>query len=391
MKKLWLRHPTDAVVVGFFDKDAVSEGDTSAKAFAKIAHEDKNMTYYVCTNQTIAEKFKVEVPHIMTLKAFDEKRNDLPKGDHTDEEKVIQFKLATTIPRLVDYDPDKTKGFQKGKVWTGAYSKFLVLMHNGSDPKYGEMRSQMDAACQQMGTKYNRGDVTCLNIDASAGDLAYGLSGYYNVGVDDLPQVMVLQQDMPKSRSVVATYKMSDEFSTDNVVKFYKSYIGGEATRYYRSEAPKPAESGVTFLVGSDFKDRMETEFKDKSVMLKLADSHIERFCWNGGENCPANFSAAHIAYTSLPEAYSSIKSLAFAEVDIRLNEFNHFAPDYDVLNYDTAHLQVAQEGPAHYLYSASRKAPKKFVGDISNAEEVAQFFKEAGLSASDEDVMDEL
>lgn len=30
-----------------------------AKALAEIAHQDRNMTYYVCTNKTIADKFKV--------------------------------------------------------------------------------------------------------------------------------------------------------------------------------------------------------------------------------------------------------------------------------------------------------------------------------------------
>ena len=213
-----------------------------------------------------------------------------------------------------------------------------------------------------------------------------------------MPAVSITKQgNRPNSTKVTEVYRLEGEVTKESVTKFRADYLAGKLKTWTLSE-PEGAKgatplAGVEYLVGSSFKSRMAGEFKAKSVLVMISEPGWAGYCETGaGQDCPGDWSKFNANYQSLPDKFSSVKDVVFAQTDPRLNDYATFFPEAELLNYENVLEKLITQGPVYLFFpKGAREKPVQFEGDVTKVEELSKFFADNGVEIGDADTMDEL
>ena len=433
-KKVWLRHPTDAVVVGFFDDYA--EGSAQFKqvqAYIDAAQEDKNTTYYLTKSPTLAKKFKVAAtPALVMLKNYDERRHDMPAAAMGDPKAVAHWVATHAYPRVLPFDA--TSRTMSKKIWRSPWQSFLVLFRKAAAAgvagagagRAGDEDSvaALAEACRAMGDKHDRGALLCVDYPVDAAGLARGMPAFYGVAAADLPQAVVLHQKrakleipagepMPEDNpegldfEVSDVYKMEGGGSTPTAAAlgaFTAAFGKGELAKHYRTQPAGAAggDGAVKVLTGATLTAQLkELRAKgDSGLLVQIGESQIEGACGAGARlqpGCPMNFTAEAQSFASIAAGWPA-DSLSFGAVDSYLNDLEHFGMDSLLAPFVGGSNGLygfhMKRGPAYVLFppeSAGQEKPRVYLGKITDADELKKFLTGKSAAAGDEKPHDEL
>jgi thiol-disulfide isomerase/thioredoxin len=389
-KKTWMKYPTDKLVVGFIDEDDKVQKDI-VTAMGQVAHGSRNTSYFLCRNKTIAEKFKVELPGLMYLSNEEPKRLDFPKGKTMDEDSIRKFAERAQVTGPVT-KWSAGKGFQERRIWDETWDTHLVYV--GKDDAEDEPElAAVNAACAEWETPNDRGEILCVQGSQSARRWEL-----YRGDPAAVPSVSITKQgDRPNNTKVTEIYRLEGDITKESVNKFKKDFEAGKLTQFYSTESETATGgnplAGITYVVGSNIQSKFDGEFKGKDVVIMISEPGWAGYCETGnGQDCPGDFSKIFADYQALPEKFSSLKDVAFAQTDPRLNNFAHYFPAAPLLDYDTVLPFLISKGPVYLFFpKGARDKAIQFEGDISKVEDLSKFFTDNGVAASGGDDMDEL
>jgi hypothetical protein len=425
-KKVWLRHPTDAVVVGFFDDYAEGSAQfAQVQAYIDAAQDDKNTTYYLTKSPTLAKKFKVAAtPALVMLKNYDERRHDMPVAAMGDAKAVARWVRTHAYPRVLPFDA--TSRTMSKKVWRSPWQSFLVLFRKagkqqqgaeGADGDEGSVAA-LSEACRAMGDKHDRGALLCVDYPVDDAGLARGMPAFYGVTAADLPQAVVLHQQraklpipagepMPEDNpegldfEVSDVYKMAGEPTAAALGAFAAAFGKGELAKHYRTQPAGAAGGGgaVKVLTGATLTEQLkELRAKgDSGLLVQIGESQIEGACGAGARlqpGCPMNFTAEAQSFASIAAGWPA-DSLAFGAVDSYLNDLEHFGPDTVLAPFVGGSNGLygfhMKRGPAYVLFPpGAGEKPRVYLGKIADADELKKFLTGAAAD-DDEKAHDEL
>jgi thiol-disulfide isomerase/thioredoxin len=389
-KKTWLKYPQDRLVVGFIDEDDKAQKDVVVN-LGQVAHHSRNTSFFLCRNKTIAEKFKVTTPGLLYLANEEPKRLDFPAGKEFTEDNIRNFAERTQVPSPVAKWV-AGKGFQERRIWEETWDTHMVYV--GKDDEEPELAA-FTAACAESEKANDRGDILCVQGHESARRWEL-----YRGDKSAIPSVAITKQGEKKtanSTKVTEVYRLEGKITKESVTKFRKDYEAGTLKQWHCTEAEDATGgsplAGISYVVGSNFKSKMDGEFKDKNVVVMVSEPGWAGYCETGnGQDCPGDFSQIFANYQTLPEKFSSLKDVAFAQTDPRLNAYAHYVPSAPLLDYDTVLPYLIAKGPVYLFFpKGARDKPVEFEGDITKVEEISKFFTDNGVVAGEADTMDEL
>jgi protein disulfide-isomerase A1 len=244
-----LKEKHEVVVFGVFE-DIESE---AAKSFLGAASEVDDVVFAIGSSSDIGSHLEVEGDHVVVLKDFDEKRNEMSLSGDQDivQSDITSFVKGASLPNILRFSPESSS-----KIFGAGIDTHFLFFTNEDDAHHEGVYSAIETVAPQ-----HQGNLLFVYVPGSEAKVAE----YFGFKSADFPKAVILNMSKGGMKKFVFSGDLSQ---SDEVQGFLESYNNGELTPTLKSEEPSEDDdaNAVKVLVGKTFNDKVVNNEKDVLV-----------------------------------------------------------------------------------------------------------------------------
>ena len=240
-----LQEANDVVILGVF-----SSSDSAAhKAFVSLADADDELVYATTTNDEVRSSLGVTGDHVVLLKSFDDKRNDLAVSTF-DADAVSAFITANSSPLVQTFSQEAAK-----KIFASPIKVHLLFFTDAAADHHAPTVSTMTEIAKE-----NKGKTLFVNVPSSEKRVL----DYFGLTADKLPALVLAEMGEDNMNK----FPYTGELSGAGVRSFVSSYFSGSMKPTLKSEevGADDLTTDVVTLRGKSFNDIVINNSKDVLV-----------------------------------------------------------------------------------------------------------------------------
>jgi protein disulfide-isomerase A1 len=212
---------------------------------------DDELPVAVTTSEAIMKKLGVTKDTLVLLKAFDEKRQDMPADVEFDLAAVRQFLAANSYPLVQEFSQEAAK-----KIFKNSIQKHVLVF---TDKDASNHKATIEAV--RPAAEAHRGSVLVVNVPKTESRVME----FFGVTEDKLPTLYFADMSAPGG---MKKFPYTGQFEAGAVKTFIGDVLTGKVKPTLKSEEPAPAdtEGSVVVLKGKSFNDLVINNSKDVFV-----------------------------------------------------------------------------------------------------------------------------
>jgi protein disulfide-isomerase A1 len=326
-------------VVGIFEEKSGPEYQAFSTVSVFQAHR-KHVKFAASTSADVAKHFGVTPPAIFLVKAFDEKRVDMPADILQNSAKLDTAVTDASREVVCDLDNEKKSDCK-------AQDPLMILIH----------RTKEDADVVRIFEGTARANKSPQLKFGKMSSKHTAVGDFFDVDADELPTIVVMKQGGIYAGAQMKHYldkNENPEITAEVVEEALQNFQMGDWEPVYKSADEVDDESkNVKVIVGDNFKERVVDD-EGKDVLLEF----YAPWCSMCKKIAPL--------YEQLGDIYADIDSVMIAKIDATANELYH--PGVAVEGYPTIYFFPANQRPKVEVFkewgNADEEGCKKWIKD---------------------------
>eukprot|EP01006_Ploeotia_vitrea_P031474 TRINITY_DN63803_c0_g2_i2.p1 TRINITY_DN63803_c0_g2~~TRINITY_DN63803_c0_g2_i2.p1 ORF type:complete len:480 (+),score=28.09 TRINITY_DN63803_c0_g2_i2:60-1499(+) len=316
-----LQETTDVVVLGLF----ADINSAAGKGFMSLADADDDMVYAYTTDDAVKSSLGVTGDHVVLLKSFDDKRNDLAIHSF-DADAVASFITSNGTPLVQTFSQEAAK-----KIFASPIKNHILFFTDATKEHHTTTKDTMTEIA-----KDNKGKTLFINVPATENRVM----DYFGLTNDKLPALILAKM----SDDAMQKFPYPNaELTNDGVRSFLNDYFDGKLEPSLKSEDVQPDDqtTDVVTIRGKSFNDIVINN--DKDVLVKF----YAPWCGHCKKLAPV--------FDELGARMKNNENVVIAKMDSTANEIN--VPGVTVRGYPTLYFFKGNDKAHPVKYESGRES----------------------------------